>query len=75
MFKMRTGYYFADYMNHLRINRAKTLLYQTTCSIKEIAYQVGFLDEKYFMRVFKKNEGITAMQYRNAFYLTHKNLK
>ena len=40
-----------------------------------ILHQVGFLDEKYFMRVFKKNEGITAMQYRNAFYLTHKNLK
>ena len=75
MFKMRTGYYFADYMNHLRINRAKTLLYQTTCSIKEIAYQVGFPDEKYFMRVFRKYEGITALHYRNAFYLTHKNLK
>ena len=29
VFRKRTGVYFADYMNRLRINRAKTLLYQT----------------------------------------------
>ena len=75
VFRKRTGVYFADYMNRLRINRAKTLLYQTNGTVKEIAYQVGFSDEKYFMKTFKRYEGISASQYRNAFYLTHKNIR
>lgn len=75
IFCARTGQRFSDYVNRLRINKAKSLLFQTNLSVKEIAYQVGFTDEKYFMNVFKRYERITALQYRNAFYLTHKNIK
>lgn len=73
MFRKRTGTYFTDYVNQIRIAKARTLLYRTTLSIKEIAWQVGFADEKYFMKVFKKIEGISPTQYRNAFYLMHQN--
>jgi YesN/AraC family two-component response regulator len=48
-------------------------LYSTTLSIKEIGFQVGFSDEKYFMKVFKKLEGLSPSQYRHAFYLLHQN--
>lgn len=73
MFRKRTGTYFTDYVNQIRIAKARTLLYRTMLSIKEIAWQVGFADEKYFMKVFKKIEGISPTQYRNAFYLMHQN--
>lgn len=75
MFYNRTGMRFTDYLNRLRVNKAKSHLLQTNASVKEIAYLVGFTDEKYFMKVFKRYEKVSALQYRNAFYLTHRNVK
>ena len=44
---------------------AKSLLRQTRMSSKEIAYSLGFESPSYFVRLFKKNEGITPLVYRN----------
>ncbi|MCI7499725.1 MAG: AraC family transcriptional regulator [Oscillospiraceae bacterium] len=33
----------------------------------EAAFSCGFSDEKYFMKVFKKFEGMTPAQYKNSF--------
>jgi AraC family transcriptional activator of pobA len=43
---------------------AKYLLYQTNLSVSEIAMQVGYYDQSYFSRIFKKSEGLTPIQYR-----------
>ncbi|KAF2514246.1 helix-turn-helix domain-containing protein [Flavobacterium foetidum] len=43
---------------------AKYLLFQTTLSVGEIATQVGFEDQSYFSRFFKKAEGISPIRYR-----------
>ncbi|MFA6507003.1 MAG: AraC family transcriptional regulator [Treponemataceae bacterium] len=73
LFRAQTGMCLLEYINTLRISKAKTLLYQTEARVKEIANEIGFADEKYFMRVFKQIEGISPTQYRNAFYKTHLN--
>lgn len=73
LFKSKTGMRMHEYINSLRISKAKVLIYQTNMSIKEIAYSVGFTDEKYFMKLFKKHEGISPSRYRNAFYTLHQN--
>jgi AraC-like DNA-binding protein len=73
MFHARTGMRFMEYLNSLRVSKAKMLLYESDLSVKEIAGTVGFNDEKYFMRVFKAMEGISPARYRNAFYKTHQN--
>ncbi|TAH65065.1 MAG: AraC family transcriptional regulator [Anaerolineaceae bacterium] len=73
IFRERTGMSFTTYLNVLRINNAKVLLFQTSLRVNEIAYEVGFRDDKYFMRVFKKMEGLTPNQYRNSFYRTYMN--
>lgn len=67
-FKKETGMGLMSYLNRERIGRAKALLSCGNISIKEAAYESGFQDEKYFMRTFKKLEGITPSQYKNTFY-------
>jgi AraC-type DNA-binding domain-containing proteins len=70
LFKQKMGVTINNYITTLRMTKAKELLTLSELSIKEIAYEVGFQDEKYFMRLFKRSELITAKQYRNTFYHT-----
>ena len=54
LFKGLTGKSPTEYINHLRINRAATLLQESNLNITEIAMYVGFSDSNYFSRQFKK---------------------
>lgn len=65
LFKKSTGQSLVSFINKVRIHSSKALLANFGVSIKEIAYSCGFPDEKYYMRIFKKYEGITPSQYRN----------
>ena len=54
-----------DYiMNHV-MSEAKILLRLTDVSVKELASDLGFDDPNYFIRCFKKAEGITPGEYRD----------
>lgn len=57
---------FSDLLNNIRIDKAKELLQDPSLRIGEIAEQVGFLDMAHFSRVFKKQTGISANEYRNS---------
>ena len=61
------GKSFVDYLNQLKINHACVYLEQNYLKVYEIAYKVGFQDEKYFTKVFKKIKGITPKEYRNNY--------
>ena len=69
LIKQHTGHTVSYYITLYRINAAKNLLTAPPPKIttKSIAYMCGFRDEKYFLRIFKKMEGMTPSQYRNAF--------
>lgn len=56
---------FSDILNHIRIEHAKELLLDPSLRIGDISEMVGFLDLAHFSRVFKKQEGISANEYRN----------
>lgn len=60
-----TGQSFSDILNHTRIEHAKELLKDPSLRIGDISEQVGFLDLAHFSRVFKKQEGVFANEYRN----------
>lgn len=62
---------FSDILNHVRIEKAKELLREPSLRIGDVAEQVGFLDMAHFSRVFKKQTGLSANEYRN----TIKNMK
>lgn len=57
---------FVDYLNHVRIEHACDYLKQNYFKTYEIAYKVGFRDEKYFTRVFKKVTGMTPSEYKKS---------
>jgi two-component system response regulator YesN len=67
-FKKVFGYNFSDYLNLIRINKAKKLLKDDSLSIKEICYLVGYSDPNYFSKVFKKYEGVTPTEYRDKLH-------
>lgn len=52
-----------DYLTNHRINEACALLKNSQLSIAEIAVSVGFFDQFYFSRVFKKNKGVPPSKY------------
>lgn len=64
LFKRYTGQSPTQYIIHLRMARAKTLLRSTTQSVSEIAYAVGIDNVSHFTRQFKKSEGMSPVQYR-----------
>ncbi|EXX87752.1 AraC family transcriptional regulator [Paenibacillus darwinianus] len=72
-FKQKTGFNLQEYINLMKISKAKEMLTRGTRSIRDIAEGVGIHDEKYFMRLFKKYESMTPTEYRKAFYRIHLN--
>jgi hypothetical protein len=57
---------FGDYIRKLRIEKATHLLETTTYQLTEIAYLTGFSDQSHFNRIFKKQTGMTASEYRKT---------
>lgn len=66
IFKEITGSSPQQYIIKTKIDRAKELMAFTDKNISEIAEAVGFTDQNYFSRIFKKSVGVTPTQYRRA---------
>lgn len=64
LFKKSMGIGPLEYLQLLRIGKAKRLLEDGDENLKEIIGKVGFDNDVSFIRVFKKYEGITPGQYR-----------
>ena len=60
------GQSFSDILNNIRIEKAKELLRDPSLRIGDIADMVGFLDMAHFSRVFKRQTGLSANEYRNS---------
>lgn len=65
MFTQNLNCSFVDYLNQIRIDRACVYLEQNYLKNYEIAYKVGFKDDKYFSKVFRKIKGMSPKEYRN----------
>ena len=58
------GITFNEYLRNVRIEKAKEYLKKTSKSITEISDMVGYEDEKYFSKVFKKTVEVSPAEYR-----------
>ncbi|MFP4015449.1 MAG: response regulator [Halanaerobiales bacterium] len=65
IFLEQVGENFLDYLNMIRVNKAKELLKTTDKKIYEVADEVGFNDSYYFSSWFKKIVGVTPTTYRD----------
>ena len=66
MIRQLTGFAPLEYLNQIRIKHAKMLLLTGSDPLREIARRVGFEDEYYFSRRFRKMTGIAPRQYAEA---------
>jgi len=67
VFKNSTGTNMSEYINRIRVERAKTALQFTDSSITDIGYDTGFSDTAYFSKVFKRITGASPKEYRKYF--------
>ena len=64
LFKRIFGKPFVSYLTSMRVETAKVLLERGKFKTYEIAEHVGYQDEKYFFKTFKKVTGFTPKEYR-----------
>ncbi len=64
LFRKETGRNFVDYLNEIRIEKAKGLLKDVKYKTYEVAERVGIPDAHYFSRLFKKHVGVTPTEFR-----------
>ena len=64
LFKHEFGFPPVQYINRKKVERAQLLLFTTDKAVKEVAFILGFSDQNYFIRLFRKLTGITPQEYR-----------
>ena len=65
LFKQTVGVGFREQLNRIRVEESKRLLLSTDFPLAEIAIAMGFTDQSYFCKTFKRLTGITPSQFRN----------
>ncbi len=71
LIKKNTGFTFLELLMRRRFQKAVMLLLDTKLSVEEIVADIGYENQSYFYRQFKKRYGMTPSKYR----IEHKNDK
>lgn len=64
LFKKETGTGFVEYLTGVRVREAKELLTSSDKPVKEIGILVGYADQNYFSRIFKKQAGCSPTEFK-----------
>lgn len=64
MFKQAYNESIGDYINNLRMKKAKEILAEENIPVSDVALHCGFVNQKYFSVLFKKTTGLTPGEYR-----------
>ena len=65
--KATTGFAVSYWIQQEIVLEAKRLLYHSDCTVKEIAYELGYEDHAYFSRLFSKMTGHTPGEFRRIY--------
>ena len=69
IFRQEKGISLSEYITDERMKKAKQLLCETNTSVGDIAYQVGYSNLTYFIRVFRERNHMTPVQYRDRNHI------
>lgn len=67
LFKSEMQVGFNEFLTQVRLEESERLLSETNLPVREIATRVGYLDEKYYSKLFKKSTGIKPTEYRRIY--------
>ena len=67
VFKKDTGMTFLEYVSKVRMDMAKQLLKETSCTVADICEKVGYSDVRYFTKTFTKYSGLKPNEYRKLY--------
>jgi AraC-like DNA-binding protein len=67
VFKTNTGMTVVQYLTHVRLEQACTLLRRSDKNISEIAYTVGYKNPNYFSKAFAKHTGLPPRDFRKKY--------
>lgn len=68
-FKQYTGTNFVNYLKQIRMEKAKEYLQNSDMRIGEISQNIGYENEKHFMKIFKTLYGVSPTEYRKSLQL------
>ncbi len=68
IFRQETGVPFQLYLNKVRILKARELLSEGDLLLSDVSEAVGFEDQSYFTKVFKRMTGVTPLFYRSHLH-------
>lgn len=66
LFKKKTGQNMIHYLHVIRIEKAKQELAGSELTVSEISQRVGFLNDNYFNKIFKRLTNLTPSDYRRS---------
>lgn len=66
LFKTEVGIGFSEYLNNIRLEKAKEMLDSGERKLKKIAADSGFVSYSYFLNMFKKKYGVTPTEYQQS---------
>ena len=66
VFKDETGENFNSYLNRIRIEKSKKLLLNENINLADISNMVGYEEQSYFSKVFKRITGKSPLQFRRS---------
>lgn len=65
LFSENSGITFSEFLNRMRIEKAKEKLLYTDDTLYSVSKEVGYNNERYFVKLFKKYVNMTPSQFRN----------
>ena len=66
-FQQHFGVSIGEFIRLRRIDRAREILSHSDRPLSEVALQLGFSDQSHFSRTFKKQTGLSPLEYRRLF--------